>query len=566
MPRPDYEADEEKYGESDLRIRKAGRDPKKLSEAAKQHPDYKPPEIKQGIPQQFSFEDKLNFFKEQTDLLRNRGIKLGPPSPLFDDPKGTAMTAFGWLLTNPNDWNAIQYDLIDFTRSLAKTGGTDYVARKAMLNRVFDFRVPNILKLPGLFDVGTGINKGGIKYNRRSGPAPKPAWEGEPNLSRNQINWIPKEPRIPSRKGVPFKDYDAVDIKPLKFKKSIATQDLDRWKIITEYSDLPAVDQLNLRNEVVNFINQADTYRRKAIKYDKSVRSPLDGFEYTDLSGKNTGSRLFEGPDGQIWTLREKKGKYKLVTRQSLTDRRLVRHRRDTTSSMRNAAERRLIDRQKKLENKILTEKRNKLINKPRLSKLEKEWLRLNDDTGFYGEHIRQLGDRNPVWQTPQMMKGTMKRGDPANYVLLSNQTEKKFKDSIESIIYGNVYGATSSRTGNKLTVNLTKDLRTLTIEEILPDGNLRVISEIPFEKAYDLKETADLRNFLVEQLGPPPGVRTWNIKEPGKKTITRYEQNETKRLLNELFPDEGPFKDLTKTSERKYMRKKYMKGGGEIK
>ena len=163
-------------------------------------------------------------------------------------------------------------------------------------------------------------------------------------------------------------------------------------------------------------------------------------------------------------------------------------------------------------------------------------------------------------------MKGTMKRGDPANYVLLSNQTEKKFKDSIESIIYGNVYGATSSRTGNKLTVNLTKDLRTLTIEEILPDGNLRVISEIPFEKAYDLKETADLRNFLVEQIGPPPGVRTWNIKEPGKKTITRYEQNETKRLLNELFPDEGPFKDLTKTSERKYMRKKYMKGGGEIK
>ena len=38
-PGPDYKSDQDKYGESDLRIRAAGKDPKKLSEAAKQHPD-----------------------------------------------------------------------------------------------------------------------------------------------------------------------------------------------------------------------------------------------------------------------------------------------------------------------------------------------------------------------------------------------------------------------------------------------------------------------------------------------------------------------------------------------
>ena len=38
-PGPDYKSDQDKYGESDLRIKAAGKDPKKLSEAAKQHPD-----------------------------------------------------------------------------------------------------------------------------------------------------------------------------------------------------------------------------------------------------------------------------------------------------------------------------------------------------------------------------------------------------------------------------------------------------------------------------------------------------------------------------------------------
>tara|TARA_R100000458_G_scaffold58576_1_gene66934 strand:+ start:573 stop:731 length:159 start_codon:yes stop_codon:yes gene_type:complete len=39
MARPNYAADKAKYGASDKRIRDAGRDPAKLLDAARQHPD-----------------------------------------------------------------------------------------------------------------------------------------------------------------------------------------------------------------------------------------------------------------------------------------------------------------------------------------------------------------------------------------------------------------------------------------------------------------------------------------------------------------------------------------------
>ena len=99
MAKPDYEKDKEKYGESDLRIRSAGRDPKKLSEAAKQHPDYKGKLEWQGV----SYDNVEDYQKaiDDSGASGRANYAIGPPEvaagavlgPIIG---GKAVAAYGW--------------------------------------------------------------------------------------------------------------------------------------------------------------------------------------------------------------------------------------------------------------------------------------------------------------------------------------------------------------------------------------------------------------------------------------------------------------------------------------
>ena len=422
---------------------------------------------------------------------------------------------------------------------------------------------------------GTGVGPGDIrpiKITKKLSPdlpqppAPEPGWiqkAKDAQYYRHQ-RVTPKGNRLPIApwEGTP-------EIKPIRLNKGLNVN-VDKMRIVTDLSDLPATQQLTFRNEVRNFLNQADKFAKKQLAYDPKNTRPLDGFEYVNLDGINTGSRSLIDPLGRTWTVRRptKSKGWQFKNYEDLDSYRATRARYDLTSSAEEALARRRADAYRTEQNALLKARKEKIKNKKGdLTKAERIWMEANEFTEFYGEHIRRLSRENPYWRTPGVMKSTMKSGDVANYKILSNQIEKKFKDQIETILYGKIskkhYGARYGKTGNELTLGMTNDLTELTIEEILPNGRLKQLGRIPLERAYE--EGVNYKNILKEILGEPPPVIKYNYKPVGNKNIPVIPKSAAE-IIEEAFSRPGPFKYLTKTGERHIEKIKRMKGGGTIK
>ena len=344
---------------------------------------------------------------------------------------------------------------------------------------------------------------------------------------------------------------------------------IDKFSAILEYSDLSPTDAGKWKNKVTDFLNQANKHRNAQIAAGNTTK-PLDGFEFIETVGRkkvNTRSRSLIGPDGRVWTVRGPSGSgknakgWRIKSRDQLTSYQDTRAFRDLTSSPEQALARKRLDQFRSNENKILKAKREALQNKAPwdMTKQEADWLEWSTHQEYYGEHIRRLSDANPYWRTPEYLKGTMKRGDVANYQVFSNQIEKSFKDSIESIIYGTKskkhYGGYLSTTGNQVTLGMTNDLTSLTLEEILPSGALRRINEIPLSRAYE--EGIDFKKLVSEYLGPPPTILKFKYKNPGPiKTLSRM--GNWKDYLDRLFEERPkgfyPTKTETILKKTKYL------------
>ena len=197
MPRPDYEADKERYGESDLRIRKAGRDPKKLSEAAKQHPDYKPPE-----GWQWTDPTGPNYAggTAPSSIIGNLGI-LGAAAGLVYKPVETISAGLSVAFPDPEG------DLLEKVLPGKLKAGKKLirVGYDKILKDTFDFRIPNPFKV-GEFAGGTGT---GFET-----AAPRPAWKktigpAERNLFLDafaqEVQFSPKGINIAKRKEAGYK-------------------------------------------------------------------------------------------------------------------------------------------------------------------------------------------------------------------------------------------------------------------------------------------------------------------------------------------------------------------------
>ena len=450
------------------------------------------------------------------------------------------------------------------------------------------FQVPNPFKraaqtwddftymIGGGIGTGTGVGPGDIRPKKitkkyapgTAPPAPEPGWTQKaqdaqyPRLNVKQRtekgNLIPK---------TPFPDEVDEIIERLPLSKGV-TANIDQMRIMRDLKDIPFNQREQFRNEIVNFLNQADEYAKTQIAYDKNVAKPLSGFEYVNLDGVNTGGRSLIDPLGRVWTVRRptKNKGWQFKNYADLDSYRANRTRYDITSNAEEALARRRLDAYKVEQNKALKARKDRLNKKGAgLTLEEKQWIENNKFIEFYGEHIRRLSRGNPYWRTPEFLKGTMKSGDVANYKIFSNQIEKKFKDQIETILYGKTsgkhYGARYGKTGNELTLGMTNDLTELTIEEILPNGRLKQLGRIPLSRAYE--EGVDFKDILKEIIGEPPPVIDITYKPVGNKSIPVIRRSAAE-IIEEAF-SKPRFKDLTKTSERNVERMKRMKGGGTI-
>ena len=412
---------------------------------------------------------------------------------------------------------------------------------------------------------GTGVGGGGRNINKKFGsgsqqPANIPEWEDAARKSQWPRTEIVKtKPDIPPpRTG----DYDPKwDDIPLNEDISA---NVNRMRIFTDLGNLKPQQQFDFRKEIKNFLNQANEYAKKQIK-EGNIHKPLDGFEYVNLAGENTGGRQLIDPLGRVWTVRrpkESKG-WQFKNYADLDTYRETRLRYDLTSSADEALARKRSDAYKVQQNKALKERRNRLLSKGTdLTEAEKQWLKDNEFIEFYGEHIRRLSRGNPIWRIPRVLKGTMKSGDVANYKIFSNQIEKKFKDKVETVLYGKTsgkhYGAHYGKTGNELTLGMTNDFSELTIEEILPNGDLKQLGTIPLLKAYD--DSISVKTILNEIIGPPAPVIKFSYKPVGNKEIPVRKKSWLEIIEEAFNKNEGPFSDLTKTNtilkKTKYLNK----------
>ena len=226
MPRPDYEADKERYGESDLRIREAGRDPKKLSEAAKQHPDYKGKLEWQGITY-----DNIGDYQKAIDasgasgraghtvgpLEVAAGAALLPKAVATYGLDKTLEVGLGALFPDVQDTVLEQGMRAAKLGTAAKVSKLSRIAYDKILKDTFDFRIPNpIEELRGLFDVGAGMgprpkdfDSARITNRDIQGPvtnpdAPLPAWLGTKNpLPGEEHIQLAEQVYLDSLKGNP---------------------------------------------------------------------------------------------------------------------------------------------------------------------------------------------------------------------------------------------------------------------------------------------------------------------------------------------------------------------------
>ena len=414
---------------------------------------------------------------------------------------------------------------------------------------------------------GTGVGPGDIRPRKPAKryaqpPAPEPGW-----TKKAQDAQYPRYQRVtPKGNRLPIAPWEgAPEIKPIQLNKGLNVN-VDKMRIVTDLSDLPATQQLTFRNEVRNFLNQADKFAKKQLAYDPKNTRPLDGFEYVNLDGVNTGSRSLTDPLGRIWTVRRptKNKGWQFKNYQDLDTYRAARTRYDITSSPEEALARRRADAYRTEQNALLKAKKEKIKNKGKdITKEERAWLKANEFIEFYGEHISRLSRENPNWRRPEFMKGTMKSGDVANYKILSNQIEKKFKDQIETILYGKIskkhYGARYGKTGNELTLGMTNDLTELTIEEILPNGRLKQLGRIPLSRAYE--EGVNYKDILKEILGEPPPVIKYNYKPVGNKSIPVIPKSAAE-ILKEVF-DTPRFPTKRDTIPKTYRGSSGLPGGG---
>ena len=218
MAKPDYEKDKEKYGESDLRIRSAGRDPKKLSEAAKQHPDYKGKLEWQGV----SYDNVEDYQKaiDASGASGRAGHTVGPVevvagAVLAPIVGGKAVATYGLDKTLEVGLGALFPDVQDTVLeqgmraaklgTAAKVSKLSRIAYDKILKDTFDFRIPNPFKV-GEFAGGTGT---GFET-----AAPRPAWKktigpAERNLFLDafaqEVQFSPKGVNIAKRKEAGYK-------------------------------------------------------------------------------------------------------------------------------------------------------------------------------------------------------------------------------------------------------------------------------------------------------------------------------------------------------------------------
>lgn len=416
--------------------------------------------------------------------------------------------------------------------------------------------------LGGGVGTGTGVGGKGSGINKRylkNKPAPIPAWEDEAlkaQYPRTQI--VKTKPDIPPPRTTFEPSWEDIPL-----NEGIRAN-VDRMRIFTDLGNLPAKQQFDFRKEIKNFLNQADEYANAQIKSGNTYK-PLDGFEYVNLAGENTGGRSLTDPLGRVWTVRRpsKSKGWQFKNYEDLDSYRAARARYDKTSSPDEFLARKRADTYKIEQNKALKAKKARLQSKGiEITPEEKQWLEDNEFIEFYGEHIRRLSRGNPIWRIPRVMKETMKSGDVANYKIFSNQIEKGFKDKVETYLYGTTsgkhYGAHYGKTGNELTIGMTNDLRELTIEEILPNGDLKQLGRIPLEKAYDpLVKPKDL---LDEILGPPAPVIKFGYKPVGNKEIPVRNKGWQEIIEDAFSREEGPFTDLFKSKtimkKTKYLNK----------